>query len=265
VLVAATFQVRGVRKSFGHVEALSGVDLQIDAGEIVALLGDNGAGKSTLVKVMCGVYQPDHGSIELDGRPVSFTNSFDAAEHGVEVVYQDLALAPDLSIRENIFLGREVPARGWRRLLGLMDKDAMARESQDVLATLSAAEGIPTDLPVSELSGGQRQAVAISRSVLRARKALLLDEPTAALGVRQSELVCDAIKRVAASGLAVLVISHDLERMLRTAHRVVVLHRGRVAMNAATSGLTVASVVEAMMGGRSQVAEEARYVGEAPR
>jgi ABC-type sugar transport system ATPase subunit len=247
--MAPTFQVRGIQKSFGHVEALSGVDLHIEAGEIVALLGDNGAGKSTLVKVMCGVYQPDHGSIELDGRPVAFASSFEAADQGVEVVYQDLALAPDLSIQENIFLGREVPAPGWRRLFGLLDRTAMARESQKVLATLSAAQGIPTDLPVSELSGGQRQAVAISRSVLRARKALLLDEPTAALGVRQSELVCDAIRRAAAGGLAVLVISHDLDRMLRTAHRVVVLHRGRVAMNAGVNGLTVTAVVEAMMGG----------------
>jgi ABC-type sugar transport system ATPase subunit len=146
-----------------------------------------------------------------------------------------------------------------------MDKDAMARESQEVLATLSAARGIPTDLPVSELSGGQRQAVAISRSVLRARKALLLDEPTAALGVRQSELVCDAIRRAAAGGLAVLVISHDLERMLRTAHRVVVLHRGRVAMNAATEGLTVAAVVESMMGGSPSLVEEGADTEEGSR
>jgi len=243
----ASFGVRNVRKSFGHVEALRGISLSVDSGEIVALLGDNGAGKSTLVKTMCGVYQPDEGTVEIDGAATKFASSHDASAQGVEVVYQDLALVPDLSIQQNIFLAREIPASGIGRVFGQLDHRRMAAETREVLETLGI-RGIPTDVPVSELSGGQRQAVAIARSVLRAKRALLLDEPTAALGVRQSELVCDAIVRAAANGLAVLVISHDLERMLRTATRIVVIRRGEVAMDEPSEGLTVTRIVEAMMG-----------------
>ncbi|WP_111721535.1 ATP-binding cassette domain-containing protein [Homoserinimonas sp. OAct 916] len=241
------FGVRNVFKSFGHVEALRGVSLAVSRGEIVALLGDNGAGKSTLVKTMCGVYQPDSGSVELDGSSVRLTSSYDASDHGIEVVYQDLALVPDLSIQENIFLAREIPQTGWRGLIGLLDKAAMSSQSEKALETL-AIRGVPTSVSVNELSGGQRQAVAIARSVLRATTALLLDEPTAALGVRQSDLVCDSIVRVAESGLAVLVISHDLERMLRIATRIVVLRRGQIALDEPSAGLTVKRIVEAMMG-----------------
>lgn len=253
-----SFAVADITKSFGHVEALRGVSLSINAGEIVALLGDNGAGKSTLVKVMCGVYRPDGGEILLGGERVELRDSMAASAHGIEVVYQDLALAPDLSIQENIFLGREIPASGWRRWLGLMDTRSMARRSEEVLQTLSAARGVPTTLPVSELSGGQKQAVAISRAVIRAQRALLLDEPTAALGVRQSEFVCDAIRRTAEEGLAVLVISHDLDRMLRLADRVVVLHRGQIALDAPAATLTVPAVVAAMMGEREADVSETK-------
>lgn len=239
--------IRHVSKRFGHVEALRGVSLDVATGEIVALLGDNGAGKSTLAKVMSGHHAPTEGHVLLNGRQVAFDSARAAQAAGVEMVYQDLALAPDLTVAENVFLGRELPRPGAGRWLGMLDRREMADETSRILATLSI-HGLSAATPVEELSGGQRQAVAIARSLLRARTALLLDEPTAALGPRQSDLVCRAIERVAERQIAVLVVSHDLERMLRTATRIIVLHRGRVALDSPAAGLTVPLIVAAMMG-----------------
>jgi ABC-type sugar transport system ATPase subunit len=251
--------VHQLSKHFGHVEALRGVTFKIEAGEIVALLGDNGAGKSTLAKTLSGHHQPSEGQILLNDRPVAFASVRDAQSAGVEMVYQDLALAPDLTVSENVFLGRELAASGIKRWLGMLDRARMEHESSDVLGKL-AIQGVAPSMQVEDLSGGQRQAVAIARSILRTRAALLLDEPTAALGTRQSDLVCEAIQQVAAKDIAVLVISHDLERMLRIATRILVLHRGEIVMDQPADGLGVADIVTAMMGGRPRP-REARRVG----
>lgn len=241
----------GITKHFGHVEALRGVDLHVRPGEIVALLGDNGAGKSTFSKVLSGHHAPSGGRILLNGEQVTFQSVRDAQAAGVEMVYQDLALAPDLTVAENVFLGREIPAAAPYSWLGLLNRPKMAAESAEVLKML-AIQGITPTIAVADLSGGQRQAVAIARSLLRARTALLLDEPTAALGPRQSDLVCDTIKAVAAKNIAVLVVSHDLERMLTTATRIAVLHRGRIAMDEPASGLSIRDIVSAMMGRQNE-------------
>jgi simple sugar transport system ATP-binding protein len=245
--MSITVEARGITKSFGHVHALRGVDLTVRGGEIVALLGDNGAGKSTFVRILSGVHRADRGEVLVDGRPVTFDSTHDAQAAGVDVVYQDLALTPDLTVTQNVFLGRELPAAGIGHWFGRLDESRMVQETTAILETL-AIKGIPASAPVAELSGGQRQAVAIARSLLRARTLLLMDEPTAALGARQSQLVCDAITRAADTGLALVVVSHDLERMLRVATRIVVLHRGVIAMDRRPEELDVPTIVAAMMG-----------------
>ncbi len=245
---------QGIFKRFGHIEALRGVSRTIEPGEIVALLCDNGAGKSTLAKVLSGHSAPSEGHVLMAGEPVNFGSVREAQAAGVEMVYQDLALAPDLTVAENIFLGREIPAAApWNRL-GMLDRAEMARQSSEVVKTF-AVQGITPFLAVEDLSGGQRQAVAIARSLLRARIALLLDEPTAALGPRQSDMVCDAIRAVASKGIALMVVSHDLERMLTTATRIVVLHRGQIAMDRPSAGLQVPEIVSAMMGRHTERVE----------
>lgn len=239
--------VEEITKAYGHVEALRGVTLSVGPGEIVALLGDNGAGKSTLARIMSGTDKPTSGEIRLDDRAAHFDSVRDAQAMGVEMVYQDLALAPDLTVTENIFLGRELPRPGPLSALGMLDRRTMNAQAMNALERL-AIKTIGPDALVSDLSGGQRQAVAIARALIRAKTVLLLDEPTAALGPRQSDLVCDAIRKVASSGIAILIVSHDLERMRQLASRIAVLYRGRIVLNAPPSGLEVESIVAAMMG-----------------
>jgi D-xylose transport system ATP-binding protein len=212
--------LRGVSKRFGAVQALTDVELEVSAGEVVALVGDNGAGKSTLVKVIAGVGPPDEGEIVWEGRRVSVPSPGAAQQLGIATVYQDLALCDNLDVVANLYLGREI------NQLGVLDEVAMEKRSRDLLETLSIK--IPSvRIPVASLSGGQRQTVAIARSLLLEPKVILLDEPTAALGVAQTAEVLDLIERVRAKGLGVVMISHNMEDVRAVADRIVVLRLGR--------------------------------------
>jgi simple sugar transport system ATP-binding protein len=230
VAAGLALEAQGITKRFGHVTALDDVSFEIARGEVVALMGDNGAGKSTLVKCLSGAMQPDEGTLSVDGEPVVLESPTHARELGIETVYQDLALADDLSAAENFFLGREylLQARPWRRF-GHLDQRRMLREAAAHLDRLSI--NLP-DLraPVREFSGGQRQCVAVARALVWAKKVIFMDEPTAALGVAQTRHVLDLIVRVREAGLAVVVISHSVPEVLEVADRIVVLRLGeRVA------------------------------------
>jgi simple sugar transport system ATP-binding protein len=244
----------GMTKSFGHVEALRGASVSVRPGEVVAVFGDNGAGKSTLMKVLCGVYQPDAGDLTVGGRGVQLASIRDAQALGVEVVHQDLALAPHIPVLENMFLGHEPIKRGWRGWLRILDRPAMGAATRDAVKRLSI-ELPSVAVPVEDLSGGQKQAVAVARAVMWAKTAVIMDEPTAALGPRQSEVVCQTIRATAEGGLGVLVVSHDIPRLLTVADRVVVMRQGRDVLTAASSDVTVTDIVGAMVG--QEIEEEA--------
>jgi simple sugar transport system ATP-binding protein len=224
--VSALLSVSDLHKRYGTIEALRGVDLDIGRAEIVAIVGDNGAGKSTLIKILAGTITPDAGSIEFDGRPVSLRDPQDAMRLGIETVYQDLALAPHLDIVSNIFLGRELKAPFPRSLLRLMDRRAMTRQVREELTSLDVNVPGIRGLPVGKMSGGQQQAVAIARSVVWASSLLIMDEPTAALGVRESKAVLAIVKKVRERGVSVVLISHVLPHVVELADRVVVLRHG---------------------------------------
>ena len=209
----------GITKTFGAVQALTDIDLHVDAGEVVALVGDNGAGKSTLVKTLAGVYRPDSGTFSFDGKPVTLADPHAAIELGIATVFQDLALCENLSVVDNLFLGRELGPLA-------LDETTMEVRSWELLRQLSAK--IPTvRIPIASLSGGQRQTVAIARSLLGDPRVIMLDEPTAALGVAQTAEVLALIRRVSERGLGVIVISHNMEDVRAVADRVVVLRLGR--------------------------------------
>ncbi len=221
-------EVRGAVKSYGAVQALRGADLRVDAGEVLALLGDNGAGKSTLIKAIGGVVALDDGEIRLDGEPVAFGGPADARRAGIETLHQDLALFDNLTALANFFLGRELRRPPWLGRLGLLDQKAMEREWQARLERLEVR--IPdAQRDVSVMSGGQRQAIAVLRAVAFASRLVILDEPTAALGVRESGQVLDLVRRLPEQGVAVVLISHNLEHVSAVADRAVVLRQGRTA------------------------------------
>jgi ABC-type sugar transport system ATPase subunit len=244
---APVIRARGLTKTFGHVRALRGVSLDLRAGEVVAVFGDNGAGKSTLTKCLCGVYTPDSGTIEIGSRTVTLRSPRDTEAHGVTTVHQDLALAPHLSVLENVFLGHEMLHGGLRRRFGVLARRAMAGRSEAALQRLSIQ--LPSVyVPVSALSEGQKQAVAIARAVLWSTTGILMDEPTASLGTRQSDIVSGLIRSSADHGLAVLVISHDIPRILEVADRVVVLRQGAVALSNAMPAVSRRDVIDAMVG-----------------
>lgn len=211
--------LRGITKTFGSVNALTDIDLEVSAGEVVAVVGDNGAGKSTLVKVLAGVHRSDSGELLVRGKPVQIVDPSAAISLGIATVFQDLALCENLNVVENLFLGRELgPAR--------LDEVAMEVRAWELLRQLSAR--IPTvRIPVASLSGGQRQTVAIARSLLGDPELIILDEPTAALGVAQTAEVLDLIERLRERGLAVIMVSHNMEDVRAVADRVVVLRLGR--------------------------------------
>jgi simple sugar transport system ATP-binding protein len=239
--------VRDARKEYGHVRALQGANLQLHRGEILALVGDNGAGKSTLLKSLSGVVALDSGAIEILGQPVLLDSVDVSQSYGIETVYQDLALAPDLSVSDNIFLGREVLRKGKSRFLGVLNRRVMMQEANESLVALGISLK-SVSIPVERLSGGQRQAVAIARAVRWATNAILLDEPTAALGARQTAIVVDIIKSMAARGLGVLIISHDMPRMLDLADRILVLRHGAVVAELEAKKTSINQIVGAMLG-----------------
>ena len=238
-----TLELRGVSKRYGHVNALSDVDFSVRAGEIVALVGDNGAGKSTLVKAMAGTHRIDGGQILVDGEPVEIATPSDATALGIETVYQDLALCDNLDVTANLFLGRERR----RRATPLLDSEGMEARAAAIIAELSAT--IPDlEKPVSALSGGQRQAIAVSRAALWGSRVVLLDEPTAALGVAQTAMVYDLVRRLRDRGLGVVVISHNMADVFAVADRIVVLRLGRNAGEFTPSTSTPDRVVAAITG-----------------
>lgn len=245
---------RNVAKRYGHVHALSDASVTVEAGQVVALFGDNGAGKSTFLKTIIGTVQADAGTFIVRDEEVNFGSIRDAQSAGLETVHQDLALAPELSVVDNMFLGHETFVPGPLGRLGVVARREMTERADVALRELSIK--LPSlRIPVRELSGGQKQAVAVARAVMWGHTAVLMDEPTAALGARQSEIVCDLMRTVAARGLGVLVVSHDLPRVLAVADRVAILWRGRTAYEGPSEGLTVPDVVSTMVGyGKEQAA-----------
>ncbi len=253
--IRPVLEARDVYKAFGHVEALRGVNLQVFPGEVVGLVGDNGAGKSTLTGCFSGVISPDAGELELDGAPIRLENPLDAHAHGIETVYQDLSLALDLEPAANIFLGRELRRSSILGKLGFLDWSAMRPQARQSLLEIGIE--LPSlRRPTSALSGGQRQAVAIARAVRWARKLILMDEPTAALGVAQSAIVLDTIKKVRDLGTPVVLISHNMHDIFAVTDRIVVLRLGLVAGSFTTSDTThdevVAAITGAAIGGGSR-------------
>jgi D-xylose transport system ATP-binding protein len=244
---APQLALQGVTKRFGAVQALDGVDLEIQPGEVVALVGDNGAGKSTLVKVISGIYSPDDGSFSFDGEPVSISGPQDATALGIATVYQDLALCDNLDVVANLFLGREEVASGPATLVRQMDEIDMEHRTHELLENFAVT--IPSvRTEVGTLSGGQRQQVAVARSLLGEPKVVLLDEPTAALGVAQTAQVLNLIKRLREQGLGVLVISHNLANVFEVADRIFVLRLGRNAGIFDVQSATQEQVVGAITG-----------------
>jgi ABC-type sugar transport system ATPase subunit len=236
-------KVRGLEKHFGAVQALYAVDLDLPAGQVTALCGDNGAGKSVLTKCISGVYVADHGQIFWEGQPVHVRSTRDASRLGIETVYQDLALCDNLDIVQNMFLGRELLRRG------TLDEDEMERGAARTLASLRVTTVRSIRQPVASLSGGQRQSVAVAKAVMWNSKLVIMDEPTAALGVNQTRQVLDLVKRLRDRGLAVMVISHNLNDIFEVADRIAVLYLGRMVVQDKASTLDRQSVVEYMTTG----------------
>jgi simple sugar transport system ATP-binding protein len=246
-MAEALLEARGIVKSFGRVRALRGASFTVQPGEVVALIGDNGAGKSTLVKTLSGVHEPDDGEIRFEGRPVAIPDPHAARELGIETVYQDLALAPDLESSANLFLGREATRPGVLGKLGFIDKREMRRRTQEAFRTLGVGVQDPA-AAVATLSGGQRQGVAVARAVTWAGKVVFMDEPTAALGVVQTRNVLDLIKRVRDTGLAVVLISHNMPEVMEVSDRVEVLRLGERVARFKTADASMEDLVAAMTG-----------------
>jgi len=241
-------EARNIVKRYGHVTALDGANFELRAGEVLAVIGDNGAGKSTMVKVLCGAVIPDEGEVLLDGVPVHFQSPLDPRKRGIETVYQDLAVAPALDIATNLFLGREVRCRGilgtWFRML---DKRRMKREAQKEMAELKFH--LPSiDSAVEDLSGGQRQGVAVARAAIFGRRLVIMDEPTAALGVRESGEVLNLIRTIRDRGLPVLLISHNMPHVFEIADRIHIMRLGRRVALTTPQEHTMGEVVAIMTG-----------------
>jgi len=247
-------KIRELDKHFGPVQALYHVDLDLPAGQVTALCGDNGAGKSVLTKCIAGIYQPDHGQVFWEGHPVHIRGARDAGRLGIEIVYQDLALADNLDIVQNMFLGRE------RLRSSLLDEDSMERAAAETLAGLRVTTVRSIRQPVASLSGGQRQSVAVAKAVMWNSKLVIMDEPTAALGVVQTRQVLDLIKRLRDRGLAVMVISHNLTDVFEVADRIAVLYLGRLVVQDKSSAFDLQKVVEYMTTGGTSRSGGSRIV-----
>ncbi len=244
--MSAILSVSGAKKSYGAVEALRGADLSIERGEVHAICGDNGAGKSTLIKLISGVETPDSGTIEVRGQAVSFSNPHDALAAGIATIHQDLGLAPRMTIAQNIFMGSEIE----KRVLGVrvLDRKAMADAARGFLSQLNSSL---TDMnaPVENLSGGQRQAVAICRALRWKAEIIIMDEPTAALGVRETEQVLKLIRQLRQNGVTVILISHNMNDVVALADRVTILRAGRTVAALETQGLTPESLTQSILSG----------------
>jgi fructose transport system ATP-binding protein len=241
-------EARQLVKRFGHVVALDGTDFELRNGEILAVIGDNGAGKSTLIKALAGALVPDAGEILLDGSRVHFQSPIDARRAGIETVFQNLAVAPAMSIAENLFLGRELRRPGFAgTVLRMLDKKRMLEESAAHMAALQIGVGSMTQ-SVETLSGGQRQGVAVARSAAFARHVVIMDEPTAALGVKESGMVLQLIRNVRERGLAVVLISHDMPHVFEVADRIHIQRLGRRAAVVDPGRISMSDTVAVMTG-----------------
>jgi D-xylose transport system ATP-binding protein len=244
--VTPLLEARGINKSFGPVHVLHDVHVNIYPGTVTALIGDNGAGKSTLIKCFAGIYGIDSGTLHFDGSEVAITTPRAAFDLGIKVVYQDLALCENLDIVQNMFLGREIVRRG------VLDEHAMETAARDTLASLSVRTVKSVRQPVSSLSGGQRQTVAIAKAVLGNSRVVVLDEPTAALGVAQTAQVLELVRRLAASGVGVVLISHNMNDVLEVADRVCAMYLGRIAADIPVdASVSRETLVELITSGRS--------------
>ncbi len=239
-------EATGINKSFGPVHVLHDVDFAVYPGTVTALIGDNGAGKSTLIKCIAGIHSTDTGTLRFDGEDVAIGNPRDAFDLGIKVVYQDLALCDNLDIVQNMFLGREILRRG------VLDEHAMEMSARQTLASLSVRTVKSVRQPVASLSGGQRQTVAIAKAVLGHSRLVVLDEPTAALGVAQTAQVLDLVRRLADSGVGVVIISHNMNDVLEVADRVCAMYLGRIAADLPKdAGMSRETLVELITSGRS--------------
>jgi ABC-type sugar transport system ATPase subunit len=239
----ALLALRGVSKRFGPVQALNKVDLEIPPGKVTALIGDNGAGKSSLIKTVSGLWGPDAGQIFWEGKPVSLHNPKDAEALGITTIYQDLALCDNLDIVQNMFLGHEPTSRG------TLDESAMEVKARETLSELHVTTVRSIRQPVASLSGGQRQSVAVAKAVMSETQLVIMDEPTAALGVAQTSMVLNLIKTLSGRGVAVLVISHNLVDVFEVADRVAVLYLGQLVVSGPASEFDRQSAVEYMTTG----------------
>jgi simple sugar transport system ATP-binding protein len=224
VVIEAT----GLRKSYGTITAVDGVDIKIRAGEISAIVGDNGAGKSTLVRMLCGATHPDAGEIRIDGEPVQLHDPLTARKLGIETVFQDLALVPNRDVVANLFLSREIYFDGPLAPLRILNRGAMRRSAEQHVSALGVNIPRLTGVPIERLSGGQRQAVAVARAAVWARRVMFMDEPTAALGIREAEQVLKLARRIADGGVGIVLISHILPHVMQLADRVFVMRHGRI-------------------------------------
>jgi fructose transport system ATP-binding protein len=241
-------QARGLVKRYGHVTALDGTDFELREGEILAVIGDNGAGKSSLIKALSGATVPDQGEVLLDGKPVHFRSPIDARRAGIETVYQDLAVAPAMTIAENLFLGREIRRPGWLgRILRMLDKKQMLEQSIARMQDLKVGIRSMTQT-VETLSGGQRQCVAVARAAAFARHVVIMDEPTAALGVKEGNMVLELIRRVRDKGLPVVLISHNMPHVFEVADRIHVARLGKRAAVLNPKKISMSDTVAVMTG-----------------
>jgi len=244
-------QARGLTKYYGTIVASEDVDFSLGHGEIVAIVGDNGAGKSTLVKMISGAVTPDSGEICVDGELATIRNPIEARSYGIETIYQDLAMPANLDVVTNIYLGRERRRRGPLGLLGAIDRKGMRVEAKAHLAGLKINIPKLSGTPVASLSGGQRQSVAIARAIVWASKVLIMDEPTAALGVKQSAAVLDIVKEIRQRGISVVIISHILPHVLELADRIVVMRHGRKVADLPAAELDEHKLIEMIVGFRT--------------
>lgn len=246
----AVLEAKQIRKRFGHVEALRGAGFCAYSGEIVALIGDNGAGKSTLVKILSGALTPDSGEVLLDGKSASFRSPLEAQRNGIGTAYQDLALATELGSVENVYMGRELLRPGLRGRMGILDKRAMRAGTEDAFRQFGVRLKEIRD-PMAALSGGQRQSVAICRAIMWAQRLVILDEPTAALGVVPTRKVLDLMRRARDTGVAIVLVSHNMQDVLSVADRIEVLRLGERVATFSAAGASVQSLVAAMTAGES--------------
>jgi len=248
---APLISARGLTKRYGTIVAADGVDVEIGHGEIVAIVGDNGAGKSTVIKMISGAVIPDEGEIAIDGEPATIHNPMDARGYGIETIYQDLAMPPNLDVVTNIYLGRERRREGPLGVLGALDRRRMRREAEAQLADLKIDIPRLTGAPVESLSGGQRQSVAIARAMVWASKVMIMDEPTAALGVAQAAAVLEIVKEVRERGISVVIVSHILPHVLELADRIIVMRHGHKVADLAAGELDEHSLIELIVGLRA--------------